>query len=535
MEHSVSCGEALVDLLCAYGFDTVFGIPGTHAVELYRGLENNRLRHILTRHEQGAAFMADGYARASGKPGLCFLITGPGLVNAATAMAQAYSDSVPILVVTPVNETWSLGKCYGRLHEMNNQLDITRPITGVCGTAMTVDELPNLIADAMNQFSSERPRPAHVQIPLDVFVKPVETRWIPRQLDSRRQPDQRSIDRAVKLLGEARFPLIIAGGGARHCGQELRQLAEVLNAPVVTSIRAKGVLPGSHSLCVGSSLSLPETQAFVAEADVVLTLGCDLGQTDLWNDDFHITGTHIRVDIDVQELSDDHAGDLAIQADAAQSVKLMLAGMNKATDSDLFAERSRRVKELQHDLLVSLTPKQKAHMRCLEQVRAVLPEDGLFVGDMTQIVYTANRFLRFEQPGCYLQPTGFGSLGYALPAALGAKVAQPDRVVVAMAGDYGVMFSVQEMLTATENDIHIVLLVWNNSGLSQIRDDMESLGVKPTGVSVTGPDFIKMAESFGWAAHRVQDPETLRDTLAKVIGAPKSTLIEIDEASFLVD
>jgi len=197
MPKTLSCGEALVDLLSAYGFDTVFGIPGTHAVELYRGLQNGKMRHILARHEQGAGFMADGFARVSGKPGLCFLITGPGLTNASTAIAQAYSDSVPMLVITPVNESWSLGKNWGRLHETTNQRALSAPITGGGGTAETPENIPLLVHDAMVLFHNQRPRPVHIEIPLDVLAQIDVGEWSTIHLESKKMPDSGLLDQAI--------------------------------------------------------------------------------------------------------------------------------------------------------------------------------------------------------------------------------------------------------------------------------------------------------------------------------------------------
>ena len=208
-------GEALVTLLEGYGVELVFGIPGVHTISLYKGLPGSAIRHVLTRHEQGAAFMADGYARATGKPGVCLLITGPGITNAATAMGQAYSDSIPMLVLSAVNQRSSLGRGYGQLHELQDQRRLTSALTGFSATALTPGDVPDLIARAFALFSGSRPRPVHIELPLDVIDSPAEGDWRVRRLNGPPEPRQGEVLAAAELLRAARRPLIIAGGGGR--------------------------------------------------------------------------------------------------------------------------------------------------------------------------------------------------------------------------------------------------------------------------------------------------------------------------------
>lgn len=533
MLKSLSCGEALVDLLSAYGFDTVFGIPGTHAVELYRGLQNGKMRHILTRHEQGAGFMADGYARISGRPGLCFLITGPGLTNASTAIAQAYSDSVPMLIITPVNESWSLGKNWGRLHETTNQRALSAPITGGGSTAETPESLPLLVHEAMALFHNQRPRPVHIEIPLDILAQKDVGEWSTVQLENKQKPDTGLLDQAIDILKQAQNPAIIIGGGAKSAGSSIGWIAEALSATVITTIAAKGAVPDSHPLSLGSSLAAPETQNYLNTCDVVLVLGSDLGQTDIWNDDFSFSGKLIRVDIDPSELKDNFAPDLAIQGDAKQAVEYIAASIIDQKNSSLRAGKLAAIEACRTALLASLSDKQQAHLTFLNALRRALPENAIVVGDMAQVVYTANHFMPFEQPNCYLQPTGYGTLGYALPAALGAKLAAPDRVVVALAGDYGAMFTIQEMATAIQDNIPVVLIVWNNAALAQIRDDMNDAGVAPVGVEATPPDCCALARAFGWSAVSLKSADAAQETIREAIDSGKPTLIEVSEDLFL--
>ena len=242
-----TCGEYLVKLLEAYGVELIFGIPGVHTVELYRGLPATKIRHITPRHEQGAGFMADGYARVTGKPGVCFIITGPGMTNIATAMGQAYADSVPMLVISSVNAREQLGMRHGRLHELPSQQGLVSGVTAFSHTILAPSQLPEILACAFAVFSSSRPRPVHIEIPLDVIVAEVDdsnpTAWT---LPSRPAPQAAQIEQAASLLGGAKRPLIIAGGGAQDAAGDIRALAERLDAPVFMTINGKGILPPGH-------------------------------------------------------------------------------------------------------------------------------------------------------------------------------------------------------------------------------------------------------------------------------------------------
>src|SRR5262245_54923375 len=253
-----TCGHLLLELLEAYGVDTVFGIPGVHTVELYRGLPGTRIRHITPRHEQGAGFMADGYARLTGKPGVCLIITGPGMTNIATAMGQALADSIPLLVISSVNRRHQLGLGEGRLHEMRRQQVVFDELTRFSHTLQRPDELPKVMARAFGVFATARPGPVHIEIPVDVITLPADhiepTAW---PLPSPPGPCPQAIAEAAELLREARRPLIAIGGGAQRAGDALRAVAEALDAPVINTVNAKGLLPASHPLAIGGSSSCP--------------------------------------------------------------------------------------------------------------------------------------------------------------------------------------------------------------------------------------------------------------------------------------
>jgi acetolactate synthase-1/2/3 large subunit len=301
-----TCGEFLVQQLQAWGVDTVFGIPGVHTVELYRGLPESRIRHVTPRHEQGAGFMADGYARVTGKPGVCFIITGPGMTNILTAMGQAYADSIPMLVISSVNERDRLGLGKGYLHELPNQRAMVAGVSAFSHTLMSVEELPAVLARAFTVFEGERPRPVHIELPLDIITADASHMQLaPKPTVRRPAPNRTLIREAADLLKQAKRPLLLLGGGCVAAESEARALAAALDAPTALTINAKGLLPGGHPLLLGSNQSLVPVRELALEADVVLAIGTELGETDydvVFDGNFKLPGRLIRIDIDGPQL-----------------------------------------------------------------------------------------------------------------------------------------------------------------------------------------------------------------------------------------
>lgn len=529
LDAKMTCGQALVKLLEAYQVDTVFGIPGVHTLELYRGLPGCNIRHVLTRHEQGAGFMADGYARVTGKPGVCFIITGPGLTNIATPMGQAYADSIPMLVITSVNETHTLGKGWGRLHETQNQRAISEPLTAFSATAYQVDDIPDLIARAFSVFNSERPRPVHIEIPLDVLAAEVTWDWTAEvRLPARRPlPDLDSLSAAAALLNNAQRPMIIAGGGALEAVESIQDLAEKSQAAVFTTVAGKGILPPSHPLHAGAVLCTEPAWDFVATADVVLAIGTELADTDMWRDKLPIRGKVIRVDIDPRKMNDLYPAAVAIVSDAQAAVDALLDKVAPAaTNRDVSAE----LNNLKSAIAEAQPPLQQKHIAVLEVLRRRLPDNAFIATDMTQIAYTGNYSYVVNGVRSWLHPTGYGTLGYGLPAGIGAKIGAPDRPGVVLSGDGGFLYTVQELATATEElQSPFVILLWNNDSLGQIRDDMVALDIPPIGVSPQNPDYLKVAEGFGCRTQKPESLTALDAALEKALVYNGVTLIEMHE------
>jgi acetolactate synthase-1/2/3 large subunit len=532
-----TCGEALVTLLEGYGVEYVFGIPGVHTVELYRGLAASSIRHVTPRHEQGAGFMADGYARVTGKPGVCFIITGPGMTNIATAMAQAYADSIPMLVISSVNARRELGSGDGRLHELPSQRDVFAGLAAFSHTLLDAAELPRVLARAFAVFESARPRPVHIEIPLDVIVAPADgMNMAPATLPAKPAASANALAVAADLLADARRPLILAGGGAVHAAAELRELAERLQAPVALTINAKGLLPCGHPLLIGSTQSLPETRAMVCEADVVLAVGTELGETDydvVFDQGFAIKGQLIRIDIDPQQLMRNFRADLAITGDAQQAMSSLSVRLHErpapVREPDWGAARVAKVRRAAWATYDAPTRSQK-HL--IDTIAGALP-GVIIAGDSTSPVYAGNFVYDAPGPRCWFNSsTGYGTLGYGLPAAIGAKLAALERPVVCLIGDGGIQFTLPELASAVEARAAVIVLLWNNLGYGEIRKYMASRDITPVGVDIYTPDFLKLASGFGCEARRVSTRESLALELQQANSRDVPTVIEVVEADW---
>ncbi|TPJ63790.1 5-guanidino-2-oxopentanoate decarboxylase [Mesorhizobium sp. B2-6-1] len=522
-------GEALISLLEAHGVDTVFGIPGVHTVELYRGLARSRIRHVTPRHEQGAGFMADGYARAGGRPGVAFVITGPGLTNTITAMAQARADSVPMLVISGVNATPTLGKGLGFLHELPDQRGMMEKVALFSQRITEAGELPGALARAFALFSSSRPGPVHIEIPTDVMVKPAD--GIAAVLSNAAPPaaGATAIAAAASLCAAARHPLILAGGGAKRAEDALRRLAERLGAPVVETTNARGLLH-RHPLCVPASPSLKAIRALMGEADLVIAAGTEFGPTDYdgyGDGGFVLPANLIRIDIGADQLARRPAT-VAIQADCAEAIEALLAALGSVDAGR--QDGKNRAAAARKAARAELTPVHAAQVHAVEAIRDALP-GAIIVGDSTQPVYAANLYYDHDRPGGWFNAvTGFGALGYGPPAAVGAALAMPDAPIVCLTGDGGFQFTLPELGAALDAAAPVIFVVWNNRGYREIETSMLDVGVEPVGVSPAPPDFCKLAEAYGIGAERIADTGALPLALkrARATGLPRVIEITVE-------
>ena len=526
----MTVGVYLVELLKAYGVDTVFGIPGVHTVELYRGLGASGLRHVAARHEGSLGFMADGYARVTGKPGVCFVITGPGLSNIATAMGQAYADSIPLLVISATNAGGDAASGRGHLHEMKDQPGLGAAVSAFSRTLHRAADLPETIARAFALFDGARPRPVHIELPLDVLGSSAsDLPPISKSPVRLKPPAARAdlVDEARTLLAGAKSPLILIGGGAIRAGDGVDGLAEALDAPVVMTINARGVLPVHHPLAVSWSASMAAVRKLIQQSDVILALGTELGPTDydIYADKgFCLPGKLIRVDLDAEQLVRSRQPDLAIIGDAADFVRQLNAcGATSART----VSGAARVIAVSAEARIELTPDMTAELAFLEKVRDAAP-GAVLVGDSTQQVYAGNLGFAAERPRSWFNSSvGFGALGYGLPAAVGASLGDPSKPVICLAGDGGVQFSIAELAAAKETGARLILILLNNQGYGEIKTAMQAVGVAPVGVDLYTPNFQMLAAAYGWRTSLLGDRSGIGGAIEAALAAEGPSLIEV--------
>lgn len=521
-------GEVLVDLLEANGVEVVFGIPGVHTVELYRGLAGSRIRHVTPRHEQGAGFMADGYARVSGKPGVALVITGPGLTNTITAMAQARQDSIPMLVISGVNRRDSLGHGRGMLHELPDQHGMIKTLALYTHTLLNPADLPAVVDRAFAVLTSGRPGPVHIEIPTDVMSAQIETGAWRAAAATRPRADAETLQRAAILCAHASRPVILAGGGAVTAEEEIRTLAERIGAPVVTTVNARGMLAG-HPLRVPASPSLKAVRRLLSDADLVVAFGTEMGPTDY---DVNLDGglprlrSLIRVDIDAAQLSRRPYAGLAILS----SAKTAAAGIAGFLGDDVRpTDGARRAESVRRHAWAELTPKMHVEIGIVAAIYGTLPQ-AIVVGDSTQAVYAANYYCEAPRPRSWFNAaTGYGTLGYAPGAAIGAALAEPGATVVCLVGDGGFQFTLAEIGTAADAGVNVVFLVWNNDGFQEIENFMVDAGIVPVGVKPSAPDFSAVAAAYGLPAERLAAVADLPAALERAAARGGPSLIEIHQ------
>ena len=517
----MNCGEAVIALLEEAGIEVAFGIPGVHTLELYRGLARSGVRAVLVRHEQGASFAADGYARATGRPALCCVITGPGLTNAATGIGQAYSDSVPMLVLASVNQTTTLGKGYGDLHELTDQLALARVLTSSAQSVRAAAGVPGAVAHALAALASTRPRPVYIEIPIDVLEQPVEGRWTIPDAPSRPHHDAAAVERAAVALAAAERPVVIVGGGCVDAVEAVRALVGRLGAPVLSTTAGKGVIAESDPLCAGALLAFPDAQRFLMTRDCVLVLGSELAETDCEVEHLGLPGTLIRVDIDPAKLSDAYPATVPVLGDVGPFVAALAERIApRVADGAAVSDLRRQVEATRSPLALQ-------HARVLDAIRAALPADGRVYSDMTQIAYTAIHSLRFDHPRRFLHPSGFGTLGYAVPAAIGGLLGDPGTATAALIGDAGLLFTVSELATAVQLELPLVVLLWNNDALGQIHGDMIARSIPEISVLPRNPDYPMLARAFGAEAETPASLAEIGPAIERALERCGPTVIEL--------
>ena len=527
-------GMYLIQALEAQGVRHVFGIPGVHNLELYRGLAASSIRHVTGRHEQGLGFMADGYARVSGGLGVCFTITGPGLTNIASAMGQACADSVPLLVIASENRRGEIGTGRGYLHEMPNQLGLAALVSASSQRITDPQDLPAALARVFRAARSGRPQPAYLEFPRDVLAAdashlPPVGRW---PEPARLLPPAALLAEAAQRLAAANSPVILAGGGSVRAAAALRSLAERLGAPVVMTINARGLLPPGHPLAVAMSPSLDAIRALVAGADVVLAVGSEFGQTDYdiyASCDYPQPRGLIRIDIDRDQLRRNVTPEVGLLGDARATLEALLRMNLGAPQPERGVAAAARATEV---AFAALTPAMQREITFLEVIRDTVPH-AILVGDSTQAVYAGNLGFAAASPGSWFNSsTGYGTLGYAVPASTGAGLAAPERPVVCLVGDGGIQFTLGELAVPRDVGAWLAIVIWNNRGYGEIKTSMLAVGIEPEGVDVRPPEFADIARAYGYA-HRVIDGlEALERAMKDFAARRQIVVLEVRAEAF---
>jgi len=539
-------GEAIVELLESYGVRYVFGIPGTHSIEMYRGLEQSGITHVLPRHEQGAGFMADGYARLSGQPGVCFVITGPGVTNVSTAMAQAWSDSVPMLVISPINDpvcdkTTSELVYQGRLHELRDQTTVTESFTAFSEIASDIASVEELIHRAFQLFWSGRPQPAHIHVPLSVLRSTVETPWQPRTIDAATSNDEVELQQAVAAIQAAERPVIVAGGGCRHFSELLVSLAEKIPAPVVTSVAGRGVIQGSNPLGAGAQPASESCRQLIAESDLLLAIGCEMSETDFWSTPI-LPEKQMWINLDesvpfelvspkgrASEAKAANERILKITTDAGEFLPRLSVSLD-APKREAMIDAHKRAATVRNSHVDELLPVERKHWRVLTELVKKLPEQAIVTSDMTQLAYTACNHLPLQRSNSWFHPNGYGTLGYALPAAIGAMLAHEDTPALAIVGDAGFQYTFAELAVAVERKLPLVVLLWNNDALQQIADDMVAADIEPNAVVQVNPDFEMLVKAMGADYRRIKGLSDLGPQVEDAFNQDSPVVLELHES-----
>lgn len=525
----MNLGQYLIALLADYSVETIFGIPGVHTAEMYRGLATSPITHVVPRHEQGAGFMADGYARITGKPGVCLLITGPGLSNAATAMLQAKADSIPMLVITGVNARGDMGSGRGYLHEMPDQHAFATQCAVFSHTVLSPAEVPEVIARAFAVFESTRPGPVHVEIPLDLMGAATDGLPAPRRAPpvSPPSPGEEALRLALDAIRASTRPVILIGGGAKRGAAAAIALAEKLDCPLVGTMNSRASLPKGHPLAIHASPGSAPVQALIDDADLVMAFGTEMGPTEYVDYD---TGRAItprklvRVDIDPEQLARNFPATVPILGDAATTIAALgdLLG-----DEVLERGGAGRCDAVRKAVQADLPEDYQNHTRLLESLREAVP-NAMLIGDSTQLTYAGNLCFEAGNEGAWFNSSsGFGTLGYAIPAALGAKIGDPSRPAIALTGDGGAQFTLGELGTIADSGLPVIVIVWNNSGYREIKTFMQQRQIRPEGVDLTPPDFALVAEAYGLNAVVLVGTDGLAEAVAGAVDSNRATVIEL--------
>jgi acetolactate synthase I/II/III large subunit len=513
-------GEALARQLVREGVKIVFGLPGVQLYGALAGLRDEGVRFITTRHEQATTYMADGYARAGGAFGTALVVPGPGLLNASAGLSTAYSASSPVLMLCGQVPKRYLGRDVGVLHEVNDQMDAIAPVTKWRRRVLEVADVPGAVQAAVRQLKTGRPRPVHLEFPPDVLEEEGEATLLPAVEAERTAAPEREIARAAAMLLAAQRPVVYAGGGAvtGNAHEALVAVAEHLQAGIATTAEGKGVVTDANDLSLGAGL-WPKSplRYWLDAADVILVVGSRLQVAG-----FQPGQQVIQVDIDPDEIGRSHAHTYGLVGDAKLTLERLLERLRAAAPR---GSRKAEREKLRAEMAALDTIEPNAPI--LKSLRAGTPEDAIVIAGMTQIGYYSRPFWPVFRPRTYINSSYSGNLGFEYPTALGAKVACPDRPVIAICGDGGFMYNVQELSTAAKYGINVVAVLFNDEAYGNVSRDLDEAWGGTWEAGFKNPDFMKLADAFGVAGLRVEKPTEVGEAVKKALALNRPALIEV--------
>lgn len=525
-------GQLIVECLVRHGVDVVFGIPGAHTMSIYDALYHHpKITHILVRHEQSAAMMADGYARSTGRPGVCCVTTGPGVTNAATGLAVAHNDSIPVLLISSQVHSEAAKKRRGLFHAMD-QLALTKPITKWNARVDRASEISQVIAKAFQMLTTGRRGAVHVEVPLNVLSEVTDFEDSELEIKTT-EANNAGIHRATELLRRAERPLIFAGGGviAAEAWQELVEAAELLQAPVLMSPMGKGSIPADHPLCGGVTFTwvtadLQHMEKSVSPlssmADAALAVGFRFSQLATVNYTLPVPDVLVQIDIDAAEIGANYDVSVGIQTDAKVALRQLCNALKNDRPRAPWMPDSARPQKR-----INLGPVSRPPVDWWD-LREMLQRDAIVAADIARSGYAlVGQFPAYE-PRTFIHSASFIAMGHAYPAALGAKVAFSERQVVSVSGDGCFLMTGQELATAVQHGINVVAIVINDRCLTGIAalQDSQYQG-RRIAVDLVNPDFVRFAESFGALGLRVTRADQFKPSLERALRAGKPALIEI--------
>ncbi len=523
----VTGAQALVQQLVAEGVDTIFALPGVQIMAAFDALHEYRddIRLVHVRHEQATTYMADGYAKVTGKVGVAMAVPGPGAINAGAGLGTAYASSSPVLLISGQIDSQSLGRREGQLHEVEDQLDVFRPLTKWVHRVTRVEEIPGAVHEAFRHLKTGRPRPVELEVPPDTLAATGEAETIAAEEYPPQVADRGDVEQATRILASAERPAIMVGGGARisGAGDEVLQLADLLQAPVMGTQNSKGVVPENSPFYVGTNYaSVGPADIVLPDADVLLAIGTRLLFRELPEGDLPRI---IHIDIDPDEIGRNLPTELGIVADAKTASAQLLSALRESGQSR--KSGAERIAKFRSDFAFSMRSIAPVQARIIEDMRETLPDDAIVVSGVTNIGYWSNIFFEVRQQQTYITSGYFGTLGYAFPTALGAQVGRPDRKVVALCGDGGFMYSPQELSSALRHGINAVAVVFNNGAFGASEwDQTHRYGGNFIGTDLHNPDFVRLAESFGAVGMRTE-PEGFAELLEVALNTDAPVLLEV--------